>query len=456
MTKDAAGHAPHVLYVAWGFPPSRGGGVYRALATANGFAEQGFRVTVLTAERETFLDYTGADTSLEELVDPRVQVLRVPFEWPMLETDVRRWGAVRALAPGLWRRARVKRDVIPFPEVGYGPWKKRIQTAAWQLHRRDPVDLVVATANPNVAFSVADLLHRRAGVPYVMDYRDAWMLDVFDGELLHPEGGRVARLEARLLAAAAEVWFVNEPIRAWHRRRYPEVADRMHVVANGYDPDLAPTPRATSRPGDRPLRFGYIGTVSSKVPLREFVEGWRLARERTPLLADAEAEIWGYLGFYSTPSPNLLHLVRQSEDAGVRYAGPLPKVRVREVYDTFDVALLILGAGRYVTSGKVFEYMASALPIVSVHEPTNAAGDILRDYPMWFAVPDLAPESVAEAIQAAAEAARTASPELRAACAREAEKFQRSLQLEPRVRAMAELVRTGRPEGIAGVTEDRV
>ncbi len=46
---------PHVLYVAWGFPPSRGGGVYRALATANGFARAGFRVTVLTATRETFL-----------------------------------------------------------------------------------------------------------------------------------------------------------------------------------------------------------------------------------------------------------------------------------------------------------------------------------------------------------------------------------------------------------------
>lgn len=57
--------APHVLYVAWGFPPSRGGGVYRALATVNAFVAEGFDVTVLTADRETFEKYTGVDASLE-------------------------------------------------------------------------------------------------------------------------------------------------------------------------------------------------------------------------------------------------------------------------------------------------------------------------------------------------------------------------------------------------------
>lgn len=432
----SAARNPHVLYVAWGFPPSRGGGVYRALATANAFAQRGWRVTVLTADRETFLDYTGADTSLEELVDPRVEIVRIPFEWPMLETDVRRWGFVRAFAPNLWRRARVRLDTVGFPEVGYGPWKRRLETAAVDIHRRVPVDLVVASANPNVDFAAADVLHRRFRVPYVMDYRDAWMLDVFDGDLLHPEGGRVARLEARLIASAREVWFVNASIRAWHQQRYPALADRMHVVANGFDPDLAPLPRVETRAPDRPLRFGYIGTVSGKVPLPAFVAGWRVARTRSPALAEARAEIWGYLGFYSTPSANLARLVNENADVGVTYEGPLAKVRVREVYEQFDALLLILGAGRHVTSGKVFEYMASALPIVSVHDPQNAASDVLRDYPMWCPVPDLEPESIARAIESAAELARSATPDQRTRCAEVAQRFRRDLQLAPRVDAL--------------------
>jgi len=434
------GRAPHVLYVAWGFPPCRGGGVYRALATANGFVRAGCGVTVLTADRETFTRFTGADMSLEALVDPAVKIIRVPFDWPVLETDVRRWSALRALSPGIWRRLRARMDKRQFPEVGYGPWRRPLEAAAVVIHSETPVDLVVATANPNVDFTVADRLHRDAGVPYVMDYRDAWMLDVFDGQLLHHANGRVARLEERLLQGAKEVWFVNEPICDWHRTRHPKIADRMHVVANGYDPEFAPHPRAAARASDQPLTFGYIGTVSAKVPLREFTEGWSLALRQGGPMTAAKAQIWGYLGFYSTPSPHLLRLIHDHEDEGLTYAGPMAKQRVGEVYDTFDVALLILGSGKYVTSGKVYEYTASALPIVSVHDPGNAAAEVLRDYPLWFPVTDLAPESVARALGAAASAARYATPETREACRAFSEQYSRELQLRPRMQALVKSI----------------
>lgn len=429
--------APHVLYVAWGFPPCRGGGVYRALATANAFAAAGMRVTVLTATRETFIRFTGTDTSLEERVDPSIDVVRVPFEWPVLETDVRRWSAGRAFFPRLWLRQRKRLDTQDFPEVGYGPWMRPLEAAADRIHAADPVDLVLASANPNVDFTVAAHLHRAAGVPYVMDYRDAWMLDVFDGHTVHAEDSEVARLEREYVGGAREVWFVNEPIRAWHQERYPDAADRMHVVANGYDPEFAPVARTATRPADEPLTFGYIGTVSQKVPLAPFAEGWSLARARTPDLAGARAQIWGYLGYYATPSPALQRIVDRHADSGLEYSGPLPKQRVRAVYDTFDAALLILGKGRYVTSGKVFEYTASALPIVSVHDPANAASDVLRDYPLWFPVADLEPETVAVAVEAAAHAARHATRQQRAACAAFAHRYAREIQLRPRVESLA-------------------
>lgn len=434
---QSPGGAPHVLYVAWGFPPCRGGGVYRALATANGFAQQGLRVTVLTADREAFIRYTGVDTSLEALIDPRIEIVRVPFNWPTLETDVRRWSPLRALVPKVWRKVRVRLDTLNFPEVGYGPWRKPLEAAASRIHRDDPVDLVVASANPNVDFTVADRLHRDHDVPYVMDYRDAWMLDVFDGGMLHEERSRVAKMEDRLVSGAREVWFVNEPIRAWHQKRYPQAAARMHVVANGYDPEFAPVPRTSPRDAEQPMTFGYIGTISGKVPLGEFAAGWKLARDRSPDLAGARAQIWGYLGYYSTPNPMLLKLIDDYAEDGLTYAGPLPKAMVRDVFDNFDAALLILGKGRYVTSGKVFEYTASALPIVSVHDPNNAASDVLKNYPLWFPVPDLEPESVAGALERAALAARTASAEVREQCRLFSEQYARDLQLQPRILALA-------------------
>jgi len=424
--------------VAWGFPPCRGGGVYRALATANGFARQGFRVTVLTADRDAFTRFTGVDVSLEALVDPSIQIVRVPFNWPTLETDVRRWSILRAMAPKVWRKVRVRLDKVSFPEIGYGPWRKPLEAAATRIHKEDPVDLVVASANPNVDFMVADRLHKDHNVPYVMDYRDGWMLDVFDGDLLHKERSRVARLEQRLVAEAREIWFVNEPIRKWHQERYPKAAERMHVVSNGYDPQFAPIPRTAARDAREPLTFGYIGTVSGKVPLGEFAAGWKLACDRSPELTGARAQIWGYLGYYSTPNPALLKIVKDHAANGLEYAGPLPKAMVRDGYDSFDALLLILGKGRYVTSGKVFEYTASALPIVSVHDPMNAASDVLRDYPLWFPVPDLEPESVAKALEAATHAARTASAEVREQCRLFSVQYARDLQLQPRIKALSD------------------
>jgi len=431
-------HRPHVLYVAWGFPPSRGGGVYRALATVNAFVREGFRVTVLTADRQTFEKYTGVDPSLEALVAPGVEVVRVPFAWPAMDTDLRHWSALRMWAPRQWRNRRKKLDRTDFPEIGYGPWREPLERAAVSVHEADPVDLTVATANPNVDFCAAAVLNARFGVPFVMDYRDAWMLDVFDGGLLHEEGGREDRIERSLLAGASEAWFVNAPIRDWHAARHPRLAARMHVVANGYDPDFAPRPRTTR--SERPLTFGYIGTASAKVPMREFAAGWRLARERGGDLDGARAQLWGYLGFYATPNPGLLRLVEDHAADGLTYEGPVPKAAVRSTYESFDVCLLILGAGRYVTSGKVFEYAASALPIVSVHDPGNAATDVLRDYPLWFGVADLDPGTIADALEAAAHAALTADEATRTACAEFAARYARDLQIEPRVRALRDML----------------
>lgn len=431
--------APHVLYVAWGFPPGRSGGVYRALATANAFAAGGFRVTVLTAARETFERHTGIDPSLEALLDPSIEVARVPFTWPYPVTDRSEWSRVRRLSPRLWWRARVLLDQISFPEKVYGRWRRPLERAAAAVHRRNPVDLVVATANPYVDFAAANHLFTRHGVPYVVDYRDAWLLDVFDGHQTHSDRSRPARYERTLLRSACEIWFVNEPIRRWHAERYGVDAARMRVVANGFDPDFAPAPRAAPATS-KTLRFGYIGTVSSKVPLGDFAAGWAAARRSVPELAGAEAEIWGHLGFHAGPQPELMALVDRYAADGLAYAGPLAKTDVARTYGRFDALLLILGTGHYVTSGKVYEYVASALPIVSVHAPGNAASDVLRDYPLWFPVNDLEPGSIAAALGAAARAARSADAETRERCREFAGRYARPLQLAPRVAHLLETV----------------
>jgi glycosyltransferase involved in cell wall biosynthesis len=420
--------------------------VYRALATANAFARAGWRVTVLTASRDTFTRFTGTDESLEERVDPAIEVVRVPFAWPLMETDVRQYSRARVLFPALWRKWQVRQDQVPFPEIGYGPWKPVIERAALDIHRRDPVDLVLATANPHVTFAAAAALHRQAGVPYVMDYRDAWLLDVFSGDRLHEPGSRAAELERSFVRTAHEVWFVNRPILAWHQQVHPAHADRFHVVENGFDRGLAPELTVRDRDPARSLDFGYIGTMTPAVPLAAFVSGWRLAKTEYPDLTGAHALLYGYLGYYATPRPDLLAQVQAGSDVGVSYCGPVGKAKVADVYANLDALLLVLGTGAYVTSGKVYEYLATGLPIVSVHHPGNAVSEVLDGYPLWFPAPDLTPDGIAAALGRAGLAARHLSRDQHHEALVYGQRFSRDAQLEPRITALTAFVERRRED----------
>jgi hypothetical protein len=425
------GARPHALYIAWGFPPCRGSGVHRALATANGLVEAGFDVTVLTCEREVFERYTRTDASLEERIHPDIDVVRIPFAWPLMELDVRRWDRSRARRPLVWREQRPKVDMARFPELHYGPWRDDLVAAALGIHRRRPVDLTVATANPNVDIEAAHQLFLQQGVPFVTDQRDAWTLDTFNE--VERGDARIRALEAAYLRDATEAWFVNKPIRDWHANRYPGNDERLMVVTNGFDRELAPTPRLEPPDPAQPLTFAYLGTITSVMPVQQFLDGWALACARDPEIAQARADLWGYVGFQTGRKGDAVAAIEKHPARGVSYRGPVPRAEVRDRFEEFDVLLLIVGPGRFITTGKVFDYMASGLPIVSVHTAELDASRVLADYPLWFPAGSVEPAAIAAALSRAAAAARTAGPDERRRCVAHAEQYDRRAILRPRL-----------------------
>ena len=189
------------MLIVLGFPPSSGSGAYRGLAYANHLAEQGWRVTVLTVTEDFFDHVTHArDDSLMPLVDPRVEVVRVPMRQQHLMGDVRQWGWFRGnfkhVHDDLWRLVQTR----AFPER-YAGWIPGLVRALVKMHRRSPVDIVLASGNPWSAFAAAWAFGRLAGVPYVMDYRDAWTLNQFTGEPVPPPGDIAWAWERRLVRA---------------------------------------------------------------------------------------------------------------------------------------------------------------------------------------------------------------------------------------------------------------
>ena len=88
----------HLIYIAFFFPPSRASGVYRAIATANALSDQGWRVTVLTADERFFRqEIATADDTLLDSVNDDVALCRVPFTFQKtIEEDITKYGWLKA------------------------------------------------------------------------------------------------------------------------------------------------------------------------------------------------------------------------------------------------------------------------------------------------------------------------------------------------------------------------
>ncbi|MEU3631375.1 glycosyltransferase [Streptomyces fradiae] len=497
--KNRSERRPRVLYLAFYFPPSRASGVYRARATANHLVEKGWDVTVCAAPLDFLYNVIGSvDEELSKTVDPRIRVERPSLNQYTWQQDLREYSWLRRSFPLMAKRVYMFSQTKLFPER-YSSWAWASVTRALKLHAKERFDVVVATGNPFASFGAAWLFNKVTGVPYVMDYRDSWTLDLFHDEPAFPEGHIAWQWEKRMLDKASAAVFVNEALRGWHAERYPEVADRMMVVPNGWDADVLPkaveqaagvapaglpatasgeeasgegaasgeatvsgeeaanaaagaaeAPGGQAAPaGERraPLKFTYLGTLTAKQPVEEMAEAFKIAR-RHPDLADAELQIHGHLGFFkNSPGTLKARLGLQDgprpegvEDTGLRYCGPVSKTEVGRVYEESDVLVFLAGGGRYVTSGKIFEYMAFGHPIVSVHQPGIAAQDVLDGYPLWFNADSLDVEELAASMVAAGKAARDLTPEQRAEARRHADTYTREATLIPFERRLREIV----------------
>lgn len=407
---SGAAEPPHVLYVAWGFPPHRGPGTYRPLASVNALVGRGTRVTVLTADRDTFDVVVGADHSLTEAVDPRVRVVRVPMLADTRDPVVNRWPGERAADPRTWTRALAAELGASFPEPVYVPWLRRAASAALAVHRVDPVDLVIASGNPYVDFAVATLLHAEAGVPFILDDRDSWLLDVYTGE---PR----ADLDAVLpwfepaLAACRAMWFVNPPIAAWHRSRFPWAAEKVDVVENGWDPLFLDMERLAQEAGRRPpgpAVLTFVGTVNPTLPLRAMAEAWRRARAVDPDASDGLLRVVGQLGHSAgSPTAGQMEVQDAFRDDGIVFTGRVRTRLITDVYASSDALLFAKEGGGMVTSGKVYEYVATGLPIVAALGEAHDAWRVLEGYPRLFRADPGDVAAVASAMVAALREGRS-------------------------------------------------
>ena len=461
----SASKRPHIGLVAFYFPPSRASGVYRMLALANHLARSGWDVTVFTVTTDFYEHITmSSDETLLDDVDPRVRIERVPLPMHHLEQDIRRFGSFRGNHPELHRRV-IKRAIRHVWGDQYGSWIPGLLRRMLAIHKERPFDVTLATGNPYSTYQAVWMLKKLKGVPYVLDSRDSFTLNLFTGEPAFPPGHAAFGIEKRTFADASAIAFVNQPLLRWHQEQYPGDADRMMVVANGYDPVStgSATPKHTE-PGLEPgeemeepderhagatpgVRFGYVGTLTANQPHRGVWAGWARAKEDAgddPEFADATAHLYGHLGFFGVSGAVRRTLPIDDPDSDVTWHGAVGKAEIGDAYAAIDALLMIVADSPYVTSGKVFEYMSTGKLVVGLYEADCAVADVLDDYPLLVKAASLSEEDIAAAFREAVRRVPTVTAAEEEAAREYAKRFERSVQLAP-LQARLERIAGTRP-----------
>jgi glycosyltransferase involved in cell wall biosynthesis len=211
-----------------------GGGSARWRYLRHALANQGWRVVECSGRVGLTSDENSTDPRRARLAARRAEVMAV---------------AGRILDPAA-RLLAVK----PVALAPNNAWALTGRRLVRQAIERERPDAVVATSPPASGLLAAAAV--AGDRPFVADLRDLWA-----GNPYYDRGSHLlASLQGRALARADAVVTVTDGCRANLLAIHPELAARLHVLPNGFDPALLER-RSPAPPHEGPARLVYAGAL---------------------------------------------------------------------------------------------------------------------------------------------------------------------------------------------------
>jgi glycosyltransferase involved in cell wall biosynthesis len=258
-------------------------------------------------------------------------------------------------------------------------------------------NVVLATGGPWSDFVAGDLLARRLGVPFVLDYRDPWTT--------YPRGwnyspGLRSRLVARgqergLLQRAAMVVSAHQALPGLLERelRVPGLTARSHWIPNGYDPEDFAGLTAQESPLFTLTWAGSLYTGRTLSPIFRVLSD--LTREGAIPLDKLKVRVYDRL-------PDRIRLQCGDPELRTRLdtPGEIPHRDVlRAITDTTVNLLVDLNYAGPVfhTPGKLYEYLAAGRPILAI-TGEGVQGDLIREAAAGWVVPPGDPAALRAAL----------------------------------------------------------
>lgn len=372
-----------VLIITYYWPPSGGSGVQRWLKFVKYLPSYGWEPHVFTPENPTL---GLLDHSLEADVPPEAEVLRFPIWEPyrLFFGLARLFGKKQSAVPTALVPSRRKtlfqristwvrgNFFVPDPRRF---WIKPSVEYLAEYVVRNQVTTIVTTGPPHSLHLIG--LRLKKQVPelrWLADFRDPWSdWGMWDSLMVSRPVRRLhRRLEAKVLAGAD----ILTTITPFYVRRFEQLSGRkVHLLTNGFDEDDFADVRV-SRAEKFIIR--HVGIVNEKCDPRPFMNA--LAAE---MAQDAELARDVVVEFVGEVHPDFKAFVREHSvvAAATHFTGSIPHDELLQLYGSSGVLLLVLTGYKDAEGflpGKLFEYLATGVPVLGVGPVDGDAAEVLN------------------------------------------------------------------------------
>lgn len=367
-----------VLIIAYYWPPSGGSGVQRWLKFAKYLPSFGWKPYVFTPENPSF---EIKDESLLKDVPAEAEIIRFPIWEPyslfnsISGKKEKSGGSIIKENPSLFQKLSVwirGNFFIPDPRVF---WVKPSVNFLMEYLKKNKITTIITTGPPHSVHLIGlKLKKKNPSLKWLADFRDPWsewgLLDSLRVGTLARNSHR--RLERKVLQAANEVLTITP----FYVKQFESLSGRkVKLLTNGFDEDDFVNFKL--KKSDRFL-IRHVGIVNEKCDPRPFM---KVVAE----LCNKNEEIRKALSieFVGQVHPSFKEFVNENQTLSTitMFTDPVPHKALMDIYASSAVVVLILtgykDAEGYMP-GKLFEYIATGLPVLGVGPTSGDAASILN------------------------------------------------------------------------------
>lgn len=385
-----------VLFIAYYFPPTGGGGVQRVTKFVKYLPSFGWSPVVLTVKNP---DFDAFDESLCNDINTGIKVYRTKYLDPVRWYRTYRYGPNSRFEPmgrelfsqtqgplhrslfypikKLWRLLKyILNNLILVPDDLIF-WIPVAVLKGMRVIKEEEIDLIYVTAPPWTSYLVAFFLRYLTKKPYVIDMRDPWILSPYEVESKSVKNKLNRFWERRCFVSANKVINITENITNSYAKYYSDLPpSKFLTITQGFDPDDFVNGK---RDESGKFTISHIGTLYNiRTPDNFLIAVKNLINTIPDLRENLQINFVGITGSYINEP-----MTRYNLQDLVKTIPYLPHRESIQYMKNSSILLLIINKVERVktqtATGKFYEYLASRRPILGlVPSENDAAGLIVK------------------------------------------------------------------------------